>query len=440
VDTEAPYEFTVTGVTATSTFRAVATKGGITASSDNVTVTVEGPATVTMTLAASPNPVPASGAPVTLTATITSGQDQVRSVAFSIKGQTTNLGVDNDGANGFSFTTSTPVTTATTFVATARGTGATPLATAEVAVTIGTSVPVPPGATIADTLAEILAAPSDPPGGAAVPAATIAVTADIVCTGDPCIPLKVGQKLLGASADGTTLLGTATRKITTNGSGARVIEMANNTEVGGFDFDGTGIFNAVDAPATITGAVTVTNIRVGTAINDSVKMNSSGAVTMTGVEFTTTRQVFIQNFTTATLTGLKIAINRPAASTGAAMTIVSGAEPSTLVLDGLDLTTNLGGEGKDGLLIQSGIATTPPDEGAMTATVKNSRVIFGSGVDLANSIAFNFNVPVAGSLTIQSAQSTGNVTNSTYSFRATYDNVVPGVVTGRLTPEQPVQP
>lgn len=436
VDTEAPYEFTVTNVIVATTFRAVATKVGITANSENVSVTVEAPTAVTLTLAATPNPVPVGGAPVKLDATITAGQSRVASVAFSIKGQTAVL--NTDSAAPYSFTTTTPVTAATTFVATAKDAAGAMLGTAEVAVTVGAGTPVPAGATIADTLAEILAAP-----GGNVPGATIAVTADIACTGDPCIPLKVGQELLGASADGTTLLSTPTRKITTNGSGARVIEMANNTEVGGFDFVGTGIFNAVDAPATITGAVTVRNIRVGTAINDPLKMSSSGAVTMTGVEFTTTRQVFIQNFTTATLTGLKVTINRPAVNTGAAMTIVSGAEPSALVLDGLDLTTNLGGTNKDGLLIQSGINFDDPDPddiGAMTATVKNSKVIFGAGVNLANSIAFNFNIPVAGTLAIQTAASTGNSTNSTSPVRATYDAVVPGVVEGRLTPEQPVQP
>jgi hypothetical protein len=276
------YSFTTATITADTTFVATARdSAGAALGSKEVAVTVATSSTVTLTLTATPNPVPTGGAPVKLDATITAGADKVKSVEFSIKGQTAVL--NKVSAAPYTFTTTTPVTVATTFVATAKDAAGVTLGTpAEVAVTVGAGPAVPAGATIATTQAEIVAAPATGAG------ATIVVKADIVCppptVADPCIKLKPTQKLLGATADGKNLLTTPTRKITTDGAGARVIEMANNTEVGGFDFVGTGIYNAVDAPAAVTGPITIKNIKISVVtLNAPLNLKSAGAVTIEGL-------------------------------------------------------------------------------------------------------------------------------------------------------------
>jgi hypothetical protein len=144
-----------------------------------------------------------------------------------------------------------------------------------------------------------------------------------------------------------------------------------------------------------------------------------------GLQFTTSRQVFIQDFTKATITGLNVTINRDVAATGAALNIQSDAATSEVILDGLNLTTNIGGLRKDGVLIQNSADTATG--GNITVTVKNSVVTFGTGVDLANSVAFNFNkVAGASTYTINGAESQGNSSNSTYAFEATYGSGVTG--------------
>ncbi len=430
-DTTEPYSVEIASLAQTATFKAVATKGGVTAESANVPVTVGGAQTgVTVALSANPSTLTVAG-PVVLTAAIT-GPDaaKVKSVVFTTKTGTA-VSTDTTPADGFKANIASVAAT-TDYVATAKD-GNTTLGTGETKVTFGSSgTAIPTGATIADTLAKILAAPATGPG------ATIAVTADIVCTGDPCIKLLPGQKLLGATA--TNLLTTPTRKITTNGAGARVVEMANDTEVAGFDFDGTGIYNAVDAPAAVTGSVTVRNVKISQpTINNAVNLKSLGALTINGLEFTTTRQVFIQDFSGATITGLKVTINRDAAATGAALNIQTDAASSTLVVDGLNLTTNLGSGGtaagnKIGVLFQNSADTTTG--GNMTVTVKNSAVTFappGAGVDLPNAVAFSFNKVGAGTYTVVAADSTGNSTNSTFITPSLDNRAIYGTgVNGRI--------
>jgi hypothetical protein len=393
--------------------------------SARVNVTVEDEDEVSFTLSATPNPVPVGGAAVTLSTLFSSGRDRVSSVAFS--DGSGEIGVDSDGADGFSFTTATPVTADTTFVATARdGTGAS-LATAEVEVTVGTTVPVPPGATIADTLAEILAAPSDPPGGATVAAATIAVTADITCTGDPCIPLKVGQKLLGASTDGTTLLGTATRKITTNGSGATVIQMANNTSVEGFDFDGTGVYTAILAPGTVTGPVTIRNVRIGAVIPDSgskpLDLNSSGAVTIEGLNIPDSiRAVDIDGFSSLTFNDSTIGFTLPAVGPTSALLIAS--QSGTVIVDGVTITTNR----SDPLTFNPFFVNQISGAGTLNVTVTNSRVVVPTaGSNTARSFVFGVDAAsTGGALAINTAASTDNSTNA--GAGATYSSGVTGTI------------
>jgi Bacterial Ig domain len=428
-DTTEPYSFEVASLAATATFKAVATKGGVTANSANVQVTV-GSTAVALTLAANPNPVPAGGAPVALTATITAGADKVKSVEFSVKGQTAVL--NKDTTSPYSFTTTTPVTAATTFVATAKDAAGATLGTpAEVAVTVGSGTLPGSGATVqATTLQQIKDAPEN---------ANIQVQNNILCAdpnqdaptpqfpdGDPCIELKPGQKL-AAATPGLKITTDIPIKFgnSTDEAKSTVIKMAGNTAVEGFTFDGPDMYTAIEAAAAITGPVYITNVTISTPTsNNAVSLKSVGDLTINGLTFTTTRQVFIQDFKKATITGLNLTVNRDLAATGTALNIQSDAATSEAIIDGLNLTTNLGGTGKDGVLIQNSADTTVG--GNMTVTVKNSVVTFGTGADLANSIAFNFNKVGTGTYTIKGADSQGNSSNSTYAFEATYGAGVTG--------------
>jgi hypothetical protein len=423
---------TTAPVTANKTYVATARdSAGAAIGSAEVSVTVGTSAAVTLTLAAAPNPVPTGGAPVVLTATITAGADKVKSVAFSIKGQTAVLNTDT--TSPYSFTTTTPVTAATTFVATAKDAAGATLGTpAEVAVTVGGALqPVPTGATIATTLDQIKAAPASGPG------ATIVVTQNLACTGPtigepPCIQLKDGQKLLGGTADGKSLLNTPGIKITITGGVASVIRMANNTTVEGFEIDGTSIYRAIDADLApqLTGPLTLKNVKVVVpTTNAPIAMKTTGELTMTNVEITTTKALFIQDFSKATITGLKIAFDRDDTATGAALNIQTDAATSEVILDGLDMTTDLGGGGtatgsKTGVLFQNSADTAVG--GNLTVTVKNSKVTFGASADLASAVAFNFNKIATGTFTILGAASTGNSSNSTFKDEATYGVGVTG--------------
>ncbi len=439
VDTTAPYSFKIASLAATATFKAVAKKGSATATSANVPVTV-GTSAVLFTLAASPNPLPATGAPVTLTTTFTSGQDKVKSVSFAVKGQAAQLGADTDGTNGYSFTTAT-VTTATTFVATAKDAAGASLGTAEVAVTVGTGNPPGSGATVnATTLAQINGAPEN---------ANIVVQNNIACTqndfqgGDPCIILKPGQKLAAKTAGikistdlpgGPGVPGNSddTAKVTP-------VRMNNNTAVEGFTFDGTDIYRAITTnlekddskPAIpVTGNVFITNVTITAPTEKApLVLISTGEVTITNLRVTTTKDISILGFTKATLTGLNLTINRPVAATGAALNIQSSIANSEVILDGLDLKTNLGGLNKDGVIIQPDDAVKPG--GNMKATVKNSKVTFPVA-NVGDSIAFNFNVGTLGGKTEIQAGSTGNLTNSTFGDRVTYDRGAGTDVTGSI--------
>jgi hypothetical protein len=400
---------------------------------------VGGVETVSVTLTADTTEVPAEGGSVTLTASIEG--EGTTSVEFAEIDQATALAVDDTPEDGFGAVVD--VVPPTSYIAVAKNAeGATIGTSNAVAVTaIGTEPepeptdpeptdpaptdpsepggPIPDDAVLATTPEEINAAPAG---------ATIVLTQGITCAADPCITLKDGQSLLGGS-DGqllTTPGVSVTSSLPTVGAQSTVVVMANDTAVEGIEFNGEDIYQAINASATVTGAVTVRNVSITTpTANDPVSINSTGAVTLENLAFTSTRPVFIEGFSSATLTGLQLTINRAATATGAALTVVSG-QDSTVVLEGLELTTNLGGEGKDGVLVQSGVLST--DAGAMTVTVRDSTVTFPVA-DIATSVAFNFNIVGVGSLAIQEPESIGNSTNSTYIFKATYDPAV----TGRIT-------
>jgi hypothetical protein len=400
---------------------------------------VGGVETVDVTLTADTTEVPAEGGSVTLTATIEG--EGATSVEFAEIDQATVLAVDDTVEDGY--TAVVEIIPPTSYIAVAKNAAGETVGTSnEVAVTaIGSEPeptepeptepeptepeptepggPIPDDAVLATSVEEINAAPTG---------ATIVLTQDITCTVDPCITLKEGQSLLGG-LDGqllTTPGVTITTSLPTDGLQSTVVVMANDTTLEGIAFDGQDIYQAINASATLTGAVTVRNVAItAPTANNPIDIRSAGAVTLENLAFTTTRAVFIEGFSSATLRGLQLTINRPAAATGAALTIVSG-QDSTVLLEGLELTTNLGGEGKDGVLIQSGIL--PTDAGAMTVTVRGSTVTFPEA-EVATSVAFNFNIVGAGSLAIQSAESTGNTTNSTYDFKATYGPGVTGTIT-----------
>jgi hypothetical protein len=251
------FSFTTAAITANTTFVATAKdSSGAAIGSAEVAVTVTTSSTVTFTLTAAPNPVPVGGAPVKLTANFTAGADKVKSVVFAVKGGAT-LNTDTTGPD-FSFTTTTPVTAATTFTATAKdAAGATLGTTQEVAVTVTSGTTIPAGASKAATVAEVNAVIATT-GDLAI----IAVTADLTCTVDNCIQLKQGQKLVGANAAGTVV---AVRKITVSGTVAQpitAIVLANNTTVDSFDIAGANIFRAVSAPRGLTGTITLNDVDV----------------------------------------------------------------------------------------------------------------------------------------------------------------------------------
>ena len=387
-----------------------------------MSLTVETSSAVTLTLTAQPATLPSTGGTVTLTALITSGADQVRSVAFSEQGATGNLRVDNDATDGYTFSTRDPVTETTTFVATARGPGGTELESTTVTVTVEAGTDVPDGAILAATAAEVRAITTE--------GAIIAVTADLACTvtPDPCIPLQTGQTLLGASADGETL---ETRKITTTGSGATVVRMADDTSIEGFELDGDGIFTGILAPATITGAVTLRNITVGEVLtaggSNPIDLNSTGAVTVEGLNIPNSiRSIDIDGFSSLTLTDSQIGYTLPATATRA-FTVATGTGSASI--DGLTVTLNRGSDSFSPVLINK-IA-----DGTFNVIVKNSRVIVPAA-STADAIAFNFNIDssaTTGDLVIDTDESTGNTTNSDYTFADTYDRAVAPATTPTVT-------
>jgi hypothetical protein len=405
---------------------------------------VEDTETVTVVLAAAPTQVDAAGGSVTLTATVTG--DGAVAVDFAEKDAATALFTDSDGADGYTATVN--VVPPKTYVAIAKDAAGKTIGSSN-AVTVtatGTTppptdpnqppptpgptppnpnpVPTPGGPIPADAVLVTTAAEIN----AAVPGATIVLTQDLTCDVDPCITLKDNQRLLGGK-DGQ-LLTEPGIKITTSIATdeitkSTVVTMANGSGVEGIEFLGDDIYQAIKAADTITGDVTIRNVAISApTANNPIDMKSKGAVTIENLTFETTRAIFIEGFSAATLRGLNLTINRAAAATGAAFTVV--AAQGAVVLESVNLTTNVGGVGKDGILIQSGIL--PTDAGAMTVTVKGSSVTFPAA-NLADSVAFNFNIVGTGTLAIQEAESTGNTTNSTYAFKATYDTGVTGKIT-----------
>jgi hypothetical protein len=401
---------------------------------------VEDAETVTVTLQASPTQVDAVGGSVTLTATV---DGSVASVDFVESDGETVIANDADGTDGY--TATFDVVPPASYVAIARDAEGNSVGTSD-EVTISetgttppptdpgeptpptppspTPVPTPGGpipddAVLATTAAEI---------NAAAPGATIVLTQDLTCDVDPCITLKENQRLLGGR-DGQ-LLTEPGIKITTSiptdeVTKSTVVTMANGSSVEGLEFLGDDIYQAINAADTLTGDIIIRNVAISTPTsNNPIDIKSKGAVTIENLTFETTRAIFIEGFSSATLRGVSLAINRAPQATGAALTIVSS--QGDVLLEQVSLTTNVGGIGKDGILIQNGIL--PEDAGAMTVTVKDSSVTFPDA-NLADSVAFNFNVVGTGTMTIQEADSTGNTTNSTYSFKATYD----AGVTGRIT-------
>jgi hypothetical protein len=408
---------------------------------------VGGVETVTVTLTADPAQVAPEGGEVTLTATV---DGEAAAVDFVEVDAATTLFTDDTPDDGFSAVVT--VTPPRTYVALAKNAeGATIGTSSEVIVTaIGTSPeptpplpepgPVPPtpeptppdpGGPIPDDAIQVTSAQEV---NAAPAGATIVITQDIICADaaiDPCITLKDDQRLLGA-ADGqllTTPGVNITTSIPTNETSKIVaVRMANGTVIEGINFDGEDMYQAISAPAEITEDVTIRNVSVSTpTFNNVIDMKSTGALTLENLTFTSARAVILEGFSSATLTGLDLTINRPPEALGSAFTIVSGQPTSTLLVDALNLTTNLGGSGRDAVLVQSGVLAT--DAVTMNTTISNSSVTFAEGADLANSIAFNFNVVGTSGMTIDEAASIGNTTNSTYVFKATYDVGV----TGRIT-------
>jgi hypothetical protein len=403
------YSFTTTTpVTTDTTFVATARDADgtpIGSAEVAVTVTVPGPTTVTLSLTATPNPVPAGGAPVELTAAITAGQDQVTSVDFSAGG--TFLGTDNTAP--YTFTTA-PVTAATTFVANAKNASGITLATSSVAVTVTPGTTIPAGATKAATLAEINAVTATS-GDAAI----IAVTADITCT-DPslCVDLEEGQTLVGADAAGTVK---AVRRFTTNGSGARAIEMNNNTTVEGFEFDGTGLFIAIDAPATVTGSVTITNVTVGEVItaggSNPIKISSTGAVAIDGLTIPNSiRTTTISGFSNLTILNSSISYTLPA--TGVSSAFLAASRNATVSIDGLTITSNR----SDPTTFNPFFINQIEGSGTLNVTVKNSRVVVpATGAATARSFVFGVDAASTGGAMVLDTTpgltvSTGNTTNA----------------------------
>jgi hypothetical protein len=398
---------------------------------------VEDVEAVTVILVVDPTQVAAEGGSVTMTATV-EGEAAI-SVDFAEIDADTALTTDSDSTDGY--TATLDVLPPKTYVAVARNAeGDTVGRSNEVTVTAFGTAPTPPtptpptptpvptpggpipaDAVLATTAAEV---------NAAAVGSTIVLTQNITCEADPCITLKEGQSLLGGR-DGQ-LLTEPGISITTNFPAtaspllkSTVVTMANGSAVEGITFDGEDIYTAINAPETLTGDVTIRNVAINVVTsNNPMTLNSTGVVTVENLALTTTRPLFVQNFSAATLRGLAVTSNRPATSVGASVTVVTA--EGTVVIDGLQLTTNLGGPGKDGVLVQSGVEAT--DTGALTVTVADSVVTFPEA-NLADSIAFNFNVAGAGTLAISEAESIGNSTNSAYQFKATYDIGV----TGRIT-------
>jgi hypothetical protein len=410
VDTTEPYTFEIASLAATATFRAVATKGDVTANSANVQVTV-GAAPVTMTLAATPTTLPTGGAPVKLDATITAGANRVSSVVFAVKGGAT---LNTDSATPFSFTTAA-ITANTTFVATARDAAGATLTTAEVAVSLAPAIPAGASkAATADAINAVAATSGD--------AATIAVTADITCAVDNCIQLKANQRLVGANAAGTAI---AARTINVTGAAdsSTVIVLATGNTVESLNISGTGIYEAIVSGATpTTGAVTIRNvainmgastrtaIRIGTEtptdrVNDVVLEGvtvASQANDRDGISIVSASAVTIRN-TAPAVTVTFDAIAAPATNASRGISIIG--VNTTIVLDGAAVTSG----GVDGTPLDTTDAPQAPafninrlaGAGTMTLSAKNTRTVVG-----ASGTAFHL-TGVGGPITVQ-ADSTGN--------------------------------
>jgi hypothetical protein len=402
---------------------------------------VEPPPAAAITLVATPATLTNAGGQVKLDVTVDSGT--VTAVEFFEN----NVSINKDATAPFTFTKTVPANTgaAKDFIYRAVGTTDTGTVASEnktVKQAAGGTTPPPPpppggpgsGATVTATSVQAInGAPEN---------ANIVVQNNIVCSapnqdtptpqapdGDPCITLKTGQKL-SAATPGLKITSDIPVGFGNSDDSAKitVVKMANNTAVEGFSFDGADIYTAIEAPAAVTGPVFVTNVTVVSATSNApVRMVSAGELTINGLTLTTNRSLFIQDFTKATLTNLNLTFERIPAATGAALSINTDAATSEAIIDGLNVTTNLGGVGKDGVFIQNSADTTVG--GNMTVTVKNSTVTFGATADLATSIAFNFNKVGAGTYTILGAASTGNVSNSTSQFEATYG---PGVTGGPI--------
>jgi hypothetical protein len=407
---------------------------------------VEDVETVTVTLTASPAQVEEAGGSVTLTAIV---DGTAASVDFAQGDADTVVSSDTDGADGY--TAIVDVVPPATYIAVARDADGNSIGTSdEISINaIGTTpLPTDPGQpTDPNEPTPPTPGPIPTPGGpipedavlaasvadinAAAPGATIVLTQDLVCDVDPCIVLKDNQRLLGGrdgqllTEPGINITATLTSTNPASDLKSTVVTMANGSGVEGINFGGDDIYQAINAPSTVTGDIVVRNVAISTpTANNPINMQSTGGVTIENLTFTSSRPVFIEGFTSATLRGLNLTINRPAEAVGAALTIV--AAQGDVLVEQLQLTASPGGTGKDGVLIQSGIEAT--DAGALNVTVKDSSVTFPDA-DLATSVAFNFNIAGAGTLTINEPESIGNTTNSTYAFKATYDTGV----TGRIT-------
>jgi hypothetical protein len=267
--------------------------------------------------------------------------------------------------------------------------------------------------------------------------------------GDPCIQLKAGQQLLAGNAATKKLSTTPSIKITTDipvGFGnsqdqakSRVVEMSENTVLQGFEFTGPDMYAAINIPAGVTGSITIKHVLISSQANSlegtppvprnrtPLLFEGTPALTIEDLALTSITPIDIEGFSSANIKGLKLTLNRPAGATGSSFSLTSSAATSTVVLDGLDLTTTVGGSAADGVVIQSGIL--PADAGAMTVTVANSKVTFGEKTDAASeTVAFKFTTKGTSTIAIQSAASTGNSTNSLYRFAADYQAGVTGTI------------
>lgn len=322
--------------------------------------------------------------------------------------------------------------------------------------TVGSGLDYPQGAVVKNTVADVKATL------AADPAAIVVVEQDLICNepnqdaptpqspdGDPCIKLEEGQQLLAGNATTKKLSTTPSIKITTDipvkfGNSqdlakSRVVEMANNTVLQGFEFTGPDMYAAINIPDGVTGSVTIKHVLISSQANSiegtpptprdrtPLLFDGTPALTIEDLALTSTTAINIDGFSSANIKGLKLTLNRPAGATGSSFSLTSAAATSSVVLDGLDLTTTVGGSAADGVVIQSGVL--PTDAGAMTVTVTNSKVTFGEKTDEpSETVAFKFTTKGTSTIAIQTDASKGNSTNSLYRFAADYQTGVSGTI------------